>query len=108
MTVTEVEAAIAAELLEWWEAEIADWDTLVSGDEASSLPAGADLWSGMPEVDSKAIARTSHIFDRHLGVPVNPKLIRPGGYASIDEVIEDLVPKMVAEAASSRRTNRKR
>jgi hypothetical protein len=87
---------IAAELKAWWARECADWDSTVSGTDSVSLPGGVDLWNDMPTVDSKAVARTSPIFERHLGVPLDVKLIRPGGYATIDDVITDLVPKMVS------------
>ena len=91
-------SAIAAEVKSWWGEECADWDAAVTGVEPSSLPGGADLWDDMPKVDSKAVARTSPIFERHFGIPLDVKLIRPGGYASIDDLITDLVPKMEAVA----------
>ena len=87
--------AIANDLREWWETESADWDSEVTGADPNSLPGGATLWDNMPTVDSKAVARTSPIFARHLGIPLDIKLIRSGGYNSIDDVITDLVPKMV-------------
>jgi hypothetical protein len=61
-------------------------------------PVDGDLWDGLPEVDSKAIARTSPIFERHLGIPLDVKLIRRGGYQTIEEVIVELVPKMIDAA----------
>jgi hypothetical protein len=88
--------AIATDIKQWWREERADWDTAVTRADPSSLQGGADLWDDMPTVDSKAIARTSPIFERHLGVPLDVKLIRHGGYSTIDDVISDLVPKMVA------------
>lgn len=91
-------AAIAADFKKWWEEERTDWDEAVTGADSTSLPDGTDLWDDMPTVDSKAIARTSPIFERHLGVPLDVKLIRHGGYASIDEAIADLVPKMEVAA----------
>jgi hypothetical protein len=97
---------IAAEIRSWWAEECTEWDAAVTGADRPSLQGGADLWDGMPTVDSKAVARTSPIFERHLGVPLNVKLIRPGGYASIDDVITDLVPKMEAAAQSLGATGR--
>ncbi|MFN0008318.1 MAG: hypothetical protein ACKVXR_10445 [Planctomycetota bacterium] len=90
--------AIAADLKRWWDEECADWDATVAGTDPTSIPTGVDLWDDMPTVDSKAIARTSPIFERHLGLPLNVKFIRPGGYTSIDDAIADLVPKMDAAA----------
>ncbi len=98
--------AIAADIKRWWEEECTDWDAAVTGADPASLPGGADLWDDMPTVDSKAIARTSPIFERHLGIPLDVKLIRHGGYASIDDAIADLVPKMEAAAAKEKVENR--
>jgi hypothetical protein len=91
--------AIGDEIRSWWAQECSDWDAAVLGTDSESLPGGADLWDDMPAVDSKAVARTSPIFERHLGVPLRVKLIRPGGYLSIDDLINDLIPKMEASAA---------
>lgn len=80
-------------LKEWWESESADWDALVAGSVPATDPA-VDLWDDMPVVDSKAVARTSPLFEQHLGLPLDVKLIRAGGYKSIDEMIDHLVPLM--------------
>lgn len=90
--------ALAADIRRWWEKQCRSWDAAVTEGDLASLPGGADLWDDMPTVDSKAIARTSPFFKRHLGIPLDVKLIRHGGYASIDEAIDDLVPKMKAAA----------
>lgn len=89
---------LASDIKQWWEEECTDWDAAVTGTDPANLPGGADLWDDMPTVDSKAIARTSPIFERHLGTPLDVKLIRHGGYGSIDDAIADLVPKMEAAA----------
>jgi hypothetical protein len=91
--------ALANDLRSWWSREGEDWDAAVTGAQPRSLPGGDDLWDDMPKVDSKAVARSSPIFLRHLGIPLDVKLIRPGGYPSIDDAIADLVPKMAAVAA---------
>ena len=97
----QVSGFLISDLNSWWEQECGDWDTLVEGSSANGLPGGEDLWNCMPVVDSKAVARTSPIFERHLGIPFDVKLIRRGGYKSIDEMIGDLVPKML-EIANGR------
>jgi len=91
-------AALASDIKRWWEEECTDWDAAVTGADSATPPGGTDLWDDMPTVDSKAIARTSPIFERHLGIPLDVTLIRHGGYASIDDAIADLVPKMEAAA----------
>ena len=80
-----VRTRLEAELRAWWEVEQADWDALVTGDKADS-----DLWTTMPTVDSKTVARMAPIFKRHLG-RFNVRDIRAGGYDSIDDVIQHLV-----------------
>ena len=79
-------ATIAADLRKWWNEEAADWDELVNAHDVGDV-LDTDLWDDLPEVDSKAIARTSPVFERHLGVALDVKLIRRGGYGSIEEVI---------------------
>ena len=87
-------AAFAAALRAWWKNEEENWDSLVESNVGEDL--SVDIWDQMPVIDSKAVARSSPLFRKHLGIPLDTKLIRPGGYASIEEVIADLVPKMVA------------
>ena len=43
------------------------------------------------EVDSKAIARTSPLFEQYLGKPLDTRKIRPGGYSTIEDAISDLI-----------------
>lgn len=80
-----VRTRLEAELRAWWAEDQADWDALVTGDTDDS-----DLWTTMPTVDSKTVARMAPIFKRHVG-RFNVRDIRPGGYDSIDDVIQHLV-----------------
>ena len=85
-------------LREWYSKETADWDALIEGGfdtGSSSNVADSDLWNSMPAVDSKAVARTSSIFEEHLGRPLDVKHIRPGGYESVEHMIRHLVPAMM-------------
>jgi len=88
-----VSKQLAKDLHDFWEAETTDWDAQVEG--AGAGGSASDLWGCMPVVDSKAVARTAPIFEKHLGIPLDVRLIRPGGYHSIDAMVSDLVPKMV-------------
>lgn len=87
--------ALEAELRDWLIKESEDFDQLV--EEGPEIP-DEDLWDNLPEIDSKTVARSSPIFKKHLGIPLNVKLIKSGGYDSVEEAIEELVPKMIAEA----------
>ena len=77
----------------WWDQETNDWDALVE-DRGAEVTA-SDLWDSMPAVDSKAVARTSPIFEEHLGRPLDVQCIRPGGYESVEDMIRHLVPAMM-------------
>lgn len=78
---------LAEELRAWFENEQADWDDQVSGDDAP----GADLWGSMPVVDSKMVARMAPIFEKHEGRAFDVRRIRAGGYAGIEDVVQNLV-----------------
>ena len=80
-----VHTQLEAELRAWWKEEQGDWDAQVTGDTTDS-----DLWTTMPSVDSKTVARMAPIFKKHLG-RFNVRDIRPGGYNSFDDVIQHLV-----------------
>ena len=101
-----VSSALAADLRAWLQAERSDWDAAVAAGATPDLPGGADLWNDMPGLDSKVVARSSHIFKQHLGVPLDIKLIRPGGYTDGEAMIADLVPKMVATVSEGSKTSR--
>ena len=57
-----VRTQLEAELRAWWKEEQADWDAQITRDTSDS-----DLWTGMPCVDSKTVARMAPIFKKHLG-----------------------------------------
>lgn len=81
----------------WWAEQESGWSPPTMNESPAS-----DLWDQMPVVDSKSVARSSPIFEEHLGVKLDVKLIRPGGYSTIDEMIQDVVPKMVATIPGER------
>jgi hypothetical protein len=78
----------------WLELESTDWDQLVTGPLADAPDADIDLWDDMPAIDSKAVARSSPLFKKFLGIELDVALIRAGGYKNIDECIDHLVPLM--------------
>ena len=94
-----VRERLSSALRDWWDRERADWDAQVEGysAEAVSDAADSDLWESMPTIDSKEVARTSAIFEEHLGRPLDIRLIRPDGYDSIENMILHLVPAMMDE-----------
>jgi len=80
----------------WWEVESTDWDQLVivTGPIADAPDADIDVWDDMPAIDSKAVARSSPLFKKFLGVDLDVTLIRAGGYKTLDDFIDHLVPLM--------------
>lgn len=93
---TSVRAGLERDLRDWWSAQERAYERLL---ELSKGKDDADLWNSMPTIDSKAVTLTLPIFQKHLGIPLDVRLISPGGYGTIDDLISDLVPKMIGEAA---------
>ena len=93
-------AQLVHELREWWGQETADWDMRVQASRNDIIRDSphSDLWDCLPTVDSKTVARMSPIFQRHLGRPLDVKLIRPGGYESLEDMISHLVPAMMKDS----------
>lgn len=85
---------LIAALRGWWEVESADWDQLVTGPTIDARDAEIDLWDDMPGIDSKAVARSSPLFKKFLGIELDVTLIRAGGYKTLDDFIDHLVPLM--------------
>jgi hypothetical protein len=94
-----VVVALERDLRAWLADARASWDAAVVAADRDASIESTDLWNDMPALDSKVVARTSHIFKQHLGLALDPKLIRPGGYKDDDDMILDLIPKMRAAAA---------
>ena len=94
----EIREALSLELRGWWSKERADWDTQVEGSPTAGMSEAtdSDLWGSMPVVDSKTVARTSPVFEKHLGRPLDIRLIRPRGYESVDHMIGHLIPLMMS------------
>ncbi len=86
------EAKLRAELRKWYE----DESETPPPTSSASTPATEGAWDGMPAIDSKAVVKASTIFKKYLGVDLDPKLIRKGGYGSFDDFVDDLLPKLRA------------
>lgn len=88
--------ALERKLRDWWNQRNEDWEA----DAEDSSSGGEGVWNHMPEIDSKEVARAGHITENHLDTEFDPKMIPPGGYNSIDALIDDLVPKMLEKWAA--------
>jgi len=82
-------AALEEELREWWD----ERNTGISGIEDDAMDDN-DLWGDIPEIDSKAAARTAPICEEQLDINFDMSMIREGGYESIDDFIDDLLPQL--------------
>jgi len=85
--------ALEQELRQWWQQRNEDWG---SGTEENT--ADGDLWDDTPEIDSKEVAKAGSRCEKHIDGEFDPSMIREGGYDSIDDVIDHLVPKMVEQS----------
>ena len=95
------EAQLKHDLRDWAMQETGNWDLQVEATRTGVVSdrGNSDLWDSMPELDSKAVARSSPIFERYLGRPLDVRRIRPGGYRSIDDMIDHLVPEMMKKVS---------
>ena len=91
------ETQVRQDLRAWAIQETGDWDLQVEASRTETIcdTTNSDLWDSMPTLDSKAVARSSPIFERHLGRPLDIRLIRAGGYEDIDHMLDHLVPAMM-------------
>ena len=94
----QVAGQLRAALKKWWEDEAEDFDAAVAGTAA--------VWEGMPEIDSKAVVKASPVIAKFIGAELDPKLIRKGGYASFDDLANDLLPKLRNACGSSSASRR--
>ena len=95
------ETQLRQDLRVWAIQETGEWDLQVEASRTEIIcdTTDSDLWDTMPTLDSKAVARSSPIFERHLGRPLDIRLIRPGGYQDIDHMLDDLVPAMMLKVS---------
>src|SRR5882724_5660005 len=56
--------------------------------------AGGSIISARPAIDSKRVLDATCVTEEVLGISLPAKLIRPGGYASCEEMVNDLIPKL--------------
>jgi len=79
-------------LREWFEEESASID----GSVEAGAPAGdgGSIISGLPAIDSKRVIDATLITEEVLGIELPPEIIKPGGYETFDEMINDIIPKL--------------
>ena len=52
----------------------------------------SDLWDDLPQVDSKTVMKVSGVVKQFLGIPLDPKIVKKGGYNSpLIHVVKELM-----------------
>ena len=82
--------ALKSALEAWFEEETAPID----GVEEAPSGDGGSILDTRPAIDSKRVVDATAITKKVLGIPLPPAIIKPGGYASCEEMIDDLIPKL--------------
>lgn len=83
---------LIAELKDWYDEETASIDGSIESDAPSGT--GGSIISTSPAIDSKRVVDATVCTQRVLGMELPSKIIKPGGYDSFDEMIDDLMPKL--------------
>lgn len=84
---------LVRDLQTWWADETQSLDDVVP---AAKQHEADDLTRLLPEVDSKCVMKASVVIERHLGIDLPPRMVQRGGYASLDAMIEHLLPQLEA------------
>jgi hypothetical protein len=85
------EAALLQDLREWWDDEVGGDDPF-----APPKPPAGTLFDALPAIDSLGVVTGLVVVEAHLPCKVPPRLIRPGGYNSFEDLVTDLMPKLRA------------
>lgn len=83
---------LISELKDWYEEETASIDGSIVADAPSGT--GGSIIATGPAIDSKRVVDATVATKKVLGIELPPAIIKPGGYASFDALIGDLVPKL--------------
>lgn len=83
---------LIAALEKWFEEETAAIDGSVEADAPSG--SGGSIMGMRPAIDSKRVIDATVITKKVLEIELPPQIIKAGGYASCEEMIADLVPKL--------------
>lgn len=91
------------------EAKLRDWDELVREGRTSDVdPEDADAWGSMPAIDSKVVVELIPVFEDVLDCTFSLKLIRAGGYDSEEDLVAELIPAALEDAARRRSPSTRR
>ncbi len=77
---------------DWFEKEGASIDDVIANSAPSGT--GGSIISARSAIDSKRVLDATSITEEVLGVEMPPEIIKPGGYETCQEMIDDLLPKL--------------
>ena len=83
---------LVAELEAWFEEETASIDGTIEA--ATPAGTGGSIVSVRPAIDSKRVVDSTVVTKKILDIELPPEIIKPGGYASCEAMIRDIVPKL--------------
>lgn len=83
---------LIAELEAWFAAETESIDGSIEA--AAPAGSGGSIISVRPAIDSKRVVDATVVTKKVLEIDLPPEIIKPGGYASCEEMIADLLPKL--------------
>ena len=83
---------LIAELETWY----AEETTAIDGAIEAAAPAGegGSIISVRPPIDSKRVVDATLVTEAVLGIELPPEIIKPGGYDTFEEMIDDIIPKL--------------
>jgi hypothetical protein len=97
------EQALIDDLRTWWDGEVGDNNPF-----GNPKPATGTIFDVIPTIDSLGAVNGLLTVEKHVGFEVPPRIIRPGGYASFDDMTADLLPKVRAMVERRQSTPRKK
>lgn len=83
---------LVSQLEAWFKQETAPIDGAPGADAPSGD--GGSIIGTCPAIDSKRVVDARVVTKKVLDIELPPAIIKPGGYASCQEMIDDIVPKL--------------
>lgn len=83
------EDALEQDLRAWWDDQVGDDDPF-----ANPKPPTGTIYDVVPTMDSLSAVTGLVIVETHVGFEVPPTTIRRGGYTGVDDVVNDILPKV--------------
>jgi hypothetical protein len=92
------EAPIIEDLQAWWDDQVAAADDPF----ASPAPSKGTIFDVLPAVDSLGVVSGLITIEKHVGMKIPARIIRPGGYNDFKDMTGDLLPKVKALVEKSK------